>query len=326
MIKLEEIGFYTLSDNRAKEVSVNSPLQRCELILTDRCNFNCPYCRGMKDVDKRDLTRGEAFGVVDLWTQHCLKNIRFSGGEPTLWPDLIDLVSYAKQKGINKIALSTNGSHHLDYYIKLFLAGVNDFSISLDSCCASTGNKMAGRKNIWDTIIKNIKVLSTLTYVTVGVVLTKDNYQELNDIVRFASGLGVADIRVIPAAQISTKLSNISVDSTILDKHPILRYRFDNFIINRDVRGLCRTDNSQCPLVLDDMVVLNGRHYPCIIYMREQGEPIGSINHNIKTIRGQRYKWFKNHNCYADSICQRNCLDVCVDYNNKVRQFQTQIQ
>lgn len=320
-MKLEDIGFYTLSDKRARNTSVNSVLQRCELILTYRCNFNCPYCRGMKIQDQKDLTREEAFYYIDLWASHNLKNIRFSGGEPTLWDGLIKLVEYSRYKNIERIALSTNGSADLEYYLKLHEAGVNDFSISLDSCCSSVGNHMAGRKNVWDKIISNIKELSKITYVTVGVVLTEQNYHELDDIIVFASNLGVSDIRVIPAAQIDKKLKNLNVDRKYLDKHPILRYRYNNFISGKSVRGLAETDNHQCPLVLDDMAVLNNKHYPCIIYMREHGNSIGEIKTDLDKVRKERYNWFKNHNCFNDVICKNNCLDVCVDYNNKVKEI-----
>jgi sulfatase maturation enzyme AslB (radical SAM superfamily) len=54
-MKLQDIGFYTLSDNQAKNVSWYSDLQRCELILTDRCNFKCVYCRGVKEEYLGDL-------------------------------------------------------------------------------------------------------------------------------------------------------------------------------------------------------------------------------------------------------------------------------
>jgi sulfatase maturation enzyme AslB (radical SAM superfamily) len=47
-IALENIGFYTLSDDRCKNASSTSPLMRCELVLTDACNFKCPYCRGQR--------------------------------------------------------------------------------------------------------------------------------------------------------------------------------------------------------------------------------------------------------------------------------------
>ena len=48
-MKLEDIGFYTLSDERAKNSSLASPLKRCEILLTDRCNLKCPYCQGARE-------------------------------------------------------------------------------------------------------------------------------------------------------------------------------------------------------------------------------------------------------------------------------------
>jgi len=55
-MKLEKIGFYTLSDYRARNVTIKSPIQRGELILTDRCNLKCPYCRGLKKELQGNLT------------------------------------------------------------------------------------------------------------------------------------------------------------------------------------------------------------------------------------------------------------------------------
>lgn len=318
--KLEDIGFYTLSDERARNVSQFSPLHRCELILTSNCNFNCPYCRGMQDGDKGKMSQEEAFHTVNLWTAHNLKNIRFSGGEPTLWNGLKSLVSYAKDKGVERIALSTNGSADLITYVDLIHAGVNDFSISLDSCCASTGEVMAGTTGVYEKIIHNIKVLSAYTYVTVGVVLTDENYHEINDIIVFASHLGVSDIRIIPAAQISQKLKDVVVDESLLAKLPILKYRYNNFKNGGRVRGLTDIDTSSCPLVLDDMAVLNDNHYPCIIYMREHGDAIGKVK-DMGEVRKERCDWYNTHNCYTDTICKNNCLDVCIDYNNKVEDF-----
>ncbi len=68
-MKLEEIGFYTLSDARAENASVDSPLQRCELILTDKCNFNCPYCRGVRPDIKGTLPYKSAKAIIKLWAK-----------------------------------------------------------------------------------------------------------------------------------------------------------------------------------------------------------------------------------------------------------------
>ena len=318
-MKLEDIGFYTLSDKRAKNVSFDSDLQRCELILTDKCNFKCEYCRGIKKELQGDMTLNEAKAVVDLWTSANLRNIRFSGGEPTIWKNLVKLVEYTKTKEcIEHIALSTNGSASLVLYDDLMNAGVNDFSISLDACCSSTANTMAGTNAKFDHICEVIKYLSFFTYCTVGVVLNNQNITELENIIKFATDLGVSDIRIIPSAQDNRQL-NINADTY----YKILKYRINNIKNGIHVRGLKQTDCHKCHLVKDDMVILHGQHFPCIIYMREQGLAIGNIkNKTIQEIRQERMNWFNNIDCYKDEICRKNCLDVCLDHNNKVEEFQ----
>jgi MoaA/NifB/PqqE/SkfB family radical SAM enzyme len=318
-MKLESIGFYTLSDERAAKASGTSRLQRCEVILTSRCNFNCPYCRhvGGSDMDLYDVSE-----LVVKWAQDGLRAIRFSGGEPTVYKGLKFLVELSKKLGIEKIAISTNGSASIEYYEDLIAAGVNDFSISLDACCADDGDHMAGGvKGAWEKVVKNIRLLSQKTYVTVGIVLTGDNIARTNDIIKFADSLGVQDIRVIPAAQDGDKLTNIAVDQDILERHPILAYRVANIKANNPVRGLKDSDCNHCGLVMDDMAVNADLHYPCIIYMREGGMPIGKTNQSIEEIRAERVEWALTHDTHADPICKKNCLDVCIAYNNRFNEF-----
>lgn len=317
-MKLEDIGFYTLSDTRAKEVSFESDLQRCELILTDRCNFNCLYCRGIKKELRGDMTWEEAKEVIDIWASGNLHNVRFSGGEPTIWKDLLPLVEYTKNyKCFEHIALSTNGSAPLEFYKELHQAGVNDFSISLDGCCSKTMDAMAGVDTKFEHLCNVIKELSKITYVTVGVVLDERNTAELNNTIKFASKLGVSDIRIIPSAQ-SNHLLLVDVDTEL----PILKYRVNNIRNGRHVRGITNKDCYKCHLVKDDMVVLHGQHFPCVIYMREQGKSIGTVaGKTLEQIREERKVWFESTNTKADIICSRNCLDVCIDHNNKVEKF-----
>jgi MoaA/NifB/PqqE/SkfB family radical SAM enzyme len=316
MMKLEKIGFYTLSDKRAKEASESSRLSRCELLLTSRCNFRCPYCR---NVGGDDIPFEQAAKTVRLWAADGLYAIRFSGGEPLLYPKLKELVELAKASGIEKIAVSSNGSLPLWRYEELLAAGVNDLSISLDACCAEDGEKMTGGvKGAWEKVTENIRALSKLTYLTVGVVLTDQNAPKINEIIRFAASLGVGDIRVIPAAQDGDRLKSIVVDQDLLEKYPILRYRMGNLSSGRPVRGLQPCDSTQCGLALDDMAVCGTKHYPCIIYLREGGAAIGEVGPNM---RHERAKWYMEHNTHEDRICQKNCLDVCVDYNNRFCQL-----
>jgi len=316
-MKLEDIGFYTLSDYRVKQLSIDSPLWRCELILTHRCNFNCTYCRGLLNEQKRDLTYYEAKHIIDLWVKDGLKNVRFSGGEPTLWKGLKDLVVHCKKNGVERIAISTNGSADLKLYGDLWRAGVNDFSISLDSCCAAFTEKITGVKGIQNKLENNIKEISKFCYTTVGVVLIEENIEHLVDTIKYAHDLGVADIRIITAAQWNKGADNIDdISPDILKKHPILNYRINNIKKGKSMRGIKKSDYGKCPLVIDDVAIVRNKHYPCIIYLRERGEAIGEVGENMRL---ERVKWFEKHDCYKDDICRNNCLDVCVDYANRVR-------
>lgn len=311
-MKLEEIGFYTLSDARALRSTSVSRLERCELLLTRQCNFNCHYCR---HVGPGETSLDDARAVVSYWGSKRCRNMRFSGGEPTLWGNLPSLVRFARrQPGCEHVALSTNGSAALATYTSLLEAGVNDFSISLDACCASkAGRMMGGQGDMVTHVMEVIRYLAPQTYVTIGTVLLPTNLPEAQDIVKFALDAGVADVRLISAAQWNKPL-NLELPAQALDKFPILRYRAANMAKGRNMRGIEAGGCPTCYLGLDDMVVSGGKHYPCIIYLREGGDPIGSMSGNV---RQDRDAWVKRHNSCSDPICQKNCLDVCCDYNDR---------
>ena len=315
--KLEDIGFYTLTDARCKNASKNSPIWRAEILLTGRCNFRCPYCKPLLEGCKEDLELSTLKTILQNLVKQKVKNIRFSGGEPTLYKQLLDVIKYCKDNNVERIALSTNGSAELNYYENLVKEGVNDFSISLDACCSQTGALMCGReKEQWKKIVKNIKELSKITYTTVGIVFNEENVSEVKEIILFAKNLGVSDIRIIPSAQYKKEDIISKLDFSLGQKYPILNYRIKNYNDGKRIRGLTEKDTKSCPLVLDDLVIAGNYHFPCIIYLRERGTPIGTLN-DFDSLREQRYEWFLKHNCYQDKICRENCLDVCKAYNEK---------
>jgi molybdenum cofactor biosynthesis enzyme MoaA len=321
-MKLEDIGFYTLSDQRAATASVTSPLQRCEMVLTPTCNFDCTYCWPIRDDCQKTLLFNDALRILDDWICEGLKNVRFSGGEPTLYRDLEKLIKFCADGGVEGIAISTNGSADWEVYEKLLQAGANDFSVSFDACCSATAKTMAGKAAEFEKIVSNIKWLARMAYTTVGVVLTDENVKETTEIVALAHSLGVADVRVIPVAEYGKKAATSfpefnEIDKELLEKFPILKYRLENAFEGNRIRGIQAKDTHRCPLVLDDIAVAGDFHFPCIIYFRQMGEPIGSTNQSIKAIRRERLEWFRSHNTHADRICSGTCLDVCVAYNNK---------
>jgi MoaA/NifB/PqqE/SkfB family radical SAM enzyme len=315
-MKLEEIGFYTFSDKRAQQTSGTSPLWRGEILLTSRCNFHCTYCQGLNSVE--DIPEEVARNCIELWQADGLKNIRFSGGEPTLHSALNDLVQFSRRGGVERIGLSTNGSRSLSFYEKLIRSGVDDFAISLDASEPVLADKLAGVPNQWKRVIANIKELAKMTYVSVSIVLTNDNLPKARDIIHIAHEMNVADIRIATSSQYNRLISDLDIEDEILNTYPILKYRLNNFKSARNIRGIRAEDCHHCHLVKDDSIVVGKWHYPCGVYVREGGEPIGVMG---PAMRQERVEWSERHNTIQDKICRRNCSDMYVDYNNRVEQF-----
>ncbi|CAG1003909.1 GTP 3',8-cyclase [Anaerolineales bacterium] len=315
-MKLEEIGFYTLSDERAMHASETSPIWRGEVIVTGRCNFDCVYCRRLPP---RDMDENLALTVIEQWLGDGLKNVRFSGGEPTLYRHLPLLVRGCRVGGVERIGISSNGASPLYIYEGLIQDGVNDIAISLDACYSSLADNIARVNGQWEKVTATIRKLSGMTYVTASIVLSSENVGQANEIVSLANDLGVADIRFVTAShddELALKMQDIP--SAFLDQYPMLRYRVENLRVGRRIRGLRPTDSHKCYLVLDDSVIAGKWHYPCGVYLREGGLPIGEVG---PCMRRQRAEWMLAKDIHTDEICRQFCSDLYVDYNNKFEEF-----
>lgn len=99
-----------------------------------QCNQSCPHCyaAASKRPSPTDLTTDEALGVVDQLADAGVRFLIFSGGEPLLRADLLDLIRRATERGISA-QLSTNGTL-LDRRTahEIAEAGVRYVGISID--------------------------------------------------------------------------------------------------------------------------------------------------------------------------------------------------
>ena len=315
-MKLEDIGFLEVVEERAKRIS-SGKISYCEWIITSNCNFNCPYCNRLEPRQTADPTIEQVKEYISILSSMDCKYVHLTGGEPTTRKDLIEIVRLIKDANM-RVGLSTNGSRKLDYYKELVSAGVELFSISLDVYRRDLNSKFTlVPATVFDTVVLNIRELSKLTYTNVGVVFNDDNVNQYKEIIEFISGLGTNDIRIMTATMYN-KIVAFDLDNDLLNKHPILKFRVENFNTGKNMRGswLCQT--SKCHLVRDDITIFGLDFYPCAVYVRENGLPIGKFDKdNIEA----REKWFENHNSHSDSICTKYCMDFKCRFNDKVEQL-----
>jgi MoaA/NifB/PqqE/SkfB family radical SAM enzyme len=310
-MKLQDIGFLEVIDDRITNFSPGK-ISYCEWFITANCNFSCPYCNHLKDQKAVDPSWQNVIEIISTLSGVGCKYIHLTGGEPTTRQDLFDIIKEIKSHNI-RVGISTNGSKPIEYYYKLVTAGVELFSISLDIHRRELNHKFTLVHNVFDLVVNNIRELSKLVYVNVGTVFTEENIEYYNDIIKFISDLGVSDIKIGTDTKYN-KLHHFDIPEEILIKHPVLRFRTNNFNMGRNMRGSELGNSRKCYLVLDDVTIAGGECYPCAVYVRENGNPIGPFDKDNETYRRS---WFESHDSYTDPICRKFCMDFKCKFNEK---------
>jgi len=79
------------------------------IIFTNGCNFDCDYCynRDLVESHAPEISEEEIFSYLNQ-RKNMLDGVVISGGEPTIWNDLIPFMEKIKELGL-KIKLDTNG-------------------------------------------------------------------------------------------------------------------------------------------------------------------------------------------------------------------------
>ena len=170
-------------------------INQCTVTLTRKCNLRCNFCYAKKTeyMETANLEYENLKRIVDFCNDAKVKFIVFTGGEPTLYPQLIDILQYIKSKEHKMLpTIATNGIEleDLQYCKTLIDNGIGYIDISLkgkDSkeCCEIVG------RDCYQQQLTAIRNLSTLPIeFTCSIVITEDNVYSLCDTVRNAYSNG----------------------------------------------------------------------------------------------------------------------------------------
>ncbi|MEN6467589.1 MAG: 12,18-didecarboxysiroheme deacetylase [Smithella sp.] len=126
--------------------------------MTRRCNLKCIHCYSASaDIDYPDeLTTEEGKKLIDDLAAFGAPVILFSGGEPLMRPDLLELAQYATDKGMRAV-ISTNGTLMTkEITAGLKKIGLSYVGVSLDGL-QKTHDRFRGSKGAFEKAIKGIR-------------------------------------------------------------------------------------------------------------------------------------------------------------------------
>lgn len=126
--------------------------------VTRRCNLHCGHCYA--DARDRDfpgeLSFAEGERLLEQLAEFEVPTVLFSGGEPLLRPDLLDLAATARRLGMRTV-LSTNGTRiDAAAAAAIAAAGFSYVGVSLDGIGA-LNDKMRGSRGAFDAALGGIR-------------------------------------------------------------------------------------------------------------------------------------------------------------------------
>jgi cyclic pyranopterin phosphate synthase len=161
--------------------------------LTDRCNLRCTYCMPAEGLDwlpRPDLlTNAELLRLLEVAvTRLGITDVRFTGGEPLLRKDVVELVAgTAALRPRPRISMTTNGIGLARQAAELRAAGLDRVNVSLDTLDRARFAELTRRDRLADVLAGLAAARAAgLTPVKVNTVLLRDiNDDEAVPLLRF---------------------------------------------------------------------------------------------------------------------------------------------
>ncbi|MFC1696779.1 radical SAM/SPASM domain-containing protein [Nanoarchaeota archaeon] len=164
--------------------------------ITNSCNYSCSYCIFTAENGKveGELNTEEVFKVLDGLKSRNFTHIKFTGGEPFIRKDMLNILGKTSDLGFI-VDVSTNGSLINDNKAKMIKEyGIKMIHVSVDGHNQET-HEIARGKNTYQRTIRGIQHLKNNdNYVRVGTVIFKANENYLEAVIQSAESMEVDEI------------------------------------------------------------------------------------------------------------------------------------
>lgn len=202
-IQLDPYNFLRKPDIFMRPMRPHAPLS-ADLYITRRCNLNCIYCfadakyegnqTGGDQYDEMGLDRINS--LIDQMAEVGIKKITLTGGEPTLRPELAEIIHRLINYGIN-VLLPIN-SHSMSDKLaqKLRDSGLEKVQVKLDAANSKTQDMLSRVRGSHKKLINGIETLKRHSFtITTVAVVTSWNIKEIPDVIKICANLGVSEVQ-----------------------------------------------------------------------------------------------------------------------------------
>ena len=112
-------------------------MQHVEINIGKICNSKCLFCYDatLAPKNKKWISREEVEKELNYFFKKGFRSVDFVGGEPSIYPHIIEVIKKAKELGYRRIVIATNGKRFSDFSFakKVIEAGLNRVTVSVHS-------------------------------------------------------------------------------------------------------------------------------------------------------------------------------------------------
>jgi MoaA/NifB/PqqE/SkfB family radical SAM enzyme len=191
-----------------------------ELFLTESCNLRCVSCACWLRTTHNELSTDEWKYVLGQLVRLPILKVNFTGGEPLIRRDAVELMNYARTVGIKHTHLNTNAILLTPAKLnEVLAAGVRSFNISVDGP-RTLHDQVRGREGAFDRTINHL----------CNVIAQRNRYRlklRMNFTVMRANVFALPEIARL-AQKLRVRLYlNLATDTTFLFRDPSVRAQTD---------------------------------------------------------------------------------------------------
>ena len=165
--------------------------------VTYKCNNRCTFCAtGTRTQFDGDFNRQRELLVK--YRKAGVRLLDFDGGEPTLNPNLFNLVQFARAIGYERVNVTTNArmASYADFAERFVRSGVTSILTSIHGPDAQIHAQNVGVAEAFDQTCAGVRNIVRLAPAGVelgaNITLTKSNYRRLRDVAALVLDLGLA--------------------------------------------------------------------------------------------------------------------------------------
>ncbi len=152
---------------------------------TRTCNLRCVHCYAHSDARRYEgeLSTDEAKVMIDNLAAFGSPVLLFSGGEPCLRPDLVELMAYARAAGM-RVVISTNGTLITPEAARQYAeVGLSYVGVSIDGATPETHDAFRGMPGSFERAMEGIRnAREAGIKVGLRMTISKRNWREIEGV------------------------------------------------------------------------------------------------------------------------------------------------